>query len=140
MAQVSKTKISDKVWEKVWKGYVEVLSRQGSRSAIDTLMQGLLTQTERSMLAKRLTACVLLLSNWPVTEISRQLKMGTATIYKYQALLEKDTTYRMLLIGSISKIKQYSKKDDKEPNFLLELLENMWVGRTKRSRLIHGKM
>lgn len=139
MAQVSRRKLDKRIWDKIWWGLVSSVVAQNNKQKADLLLSGLLTRTEKTMLSKRLMVGLLLLSDWPVRAIERQLKVGTSTIYKVELLLEKDAGYRKLLRTTFPETVSYDMKAARKENFFLDLLEDIWAGRQNRSRLMYEK-
>ena len=84
MARVSKRKIDEKVWEEVWNRWVRVFSFKKDRKEADKLLIGLMTRTERIVLAKRLMTYVLFVSGWEPNKVADLLMMSRSTTYGYR--------------------------------------------------------
>ncbi len=143
MPQISRKKLSDKVWQKIWQRFALALSSVRSRGGVEVLVSGLLTPTEEVMVAKRLMVGVLSLSGWKPYEIAGALKMSPATVYKLRAYLEMNKNYREFLKrtfpGKIAS-RSESKGAREGGDSLAEFLEDIFVGYRHRSRLYFGRV
>jgi hypothetical protein len=70
MAQVSRRKLSTRLWEKLWLAFVLSFEQSGKKGEVGVLFGGLLTSTERKMLTKRMVALVLLAGGWKVYQVA----------------------------------------------------------------------
>lgn len=78
----------DKNFEQtMWEMVVEVVEKLQGEDEIALFFNEMLTETERVMVAKRLMVLVLHLSGWNAVEISEELKMSRATVYKLVELM-----------------------------------------------------
>ncbi len=62
MAQVSKAKMVGKVWKFIWARFVKFVAKTEKERDVRVLIDGLLTPTETTMLAKRFVVGLLSLS------------------------------------------------------------------------------
>lgn len=104
MAQLSKREISEEVWEQTWEWLVYIIGVNDSTEGVNVLLSGLLTKTERVMIAKRLMVGVLLLSGWPPQAIAKKIALSISTVYKLRELLEVNEAYRELVATSFEEI------------------------------------
>jgi len=148
MTQVSKNEVDVRVRRMMWGRLVGVVQREHGGQAAEALLLGLLTDTERLVVVKRLMAGILLLSGWEVVAIAEVLKLSRSSIHKYQSMLEVDREYRKLLMKMFPEKIRYDKVETKgggTSKYLLGVLESlgylaedMVVGYHHRSRLIYG--
>lgn len=88
MAQVSSKQVDKKQWDLMWKKVVDLVSGEMSRAEAETVLSGFLSETERTMLVKRLMVWVLLRSGWSVPAVSCVMNLSSATVYKFKAMFE----------------------------------------------------
>jgi len=137
MPHVSRRKMSDKLWERLWGRLVGLLTKSNCEVEVEAVLVGLLTPTERVMVAKRLMVGILALSGWSAYEIAEALKMSVATVYKLKAYLRLDAKYRRFVRKVYpDKVKQTEQKA-RSKGELEKLVEDMFVGYRKRSRLVY---
>jgi len=122
MAQISLRKIHGDHWQKMSKRLLDLMSEEMSDKEVEVLLNGLLTETERVMLVKRLMVWVLINSGWSVPKVCEVLKLSTATVYKFKVWFESnkelDEILSRLLPGKVSAPGRKSSVD--------ELLDKMW--------------
>ncbi len=97
MVQLSKREISEEVWDQTWEWLVYVIGVNNTAEGVNVLLSGLLTKTERIMVAKRLMMGILMLSGWSPKAISEELALSVSTVYKLREMLEANEEYRELL-------------------------------------------
>lgn len=84
MSQISKKHLSTKTWKQIWDYFVTMIVQVNKRSKANTILLGLLTETEQVMLSKRLMILGLSMSDVDAYQISRLLKVSISTVYKTQ--------------------------------------------------------
>lgn len=82
MSQVSRRKMNESVEQKVFSLFSEVLVSLSKREEVESFLTDLLSPTERTMLAKRLTVALLLARGYSYEEICDILKVSRDTIGK----------------------------------------------------------
>jgi len=80
MPQVSKRKINDEVYEKVFDVFLETILQVRNKNQLVRFLKEYLTPTEQIMLSKRLAIAYLLSKNYDYRQISSLLKVSTATV------------------------------------------------------------
>lgn len=86
MSQVSKHFMNPKIANKVYDVFISSIKNVGSRNEVVTLLDDLLSEPEKTMLAKRVATAYMLLENkYTYQQISRTLKISYGTIAKIQA-------------------------------------------------------
>jgi len=130
MAQVSRQKLDEDVWKKVWQGLVDVVEKMGKGGNGQLFLSRFLTETEKVMLAKRMMILVLTELGWSAYKIAKELKMGTATVYRYQMLLERDVMLKKVLDKLIDRRVQNEVEGE---SVLGRIIEKMFVGYRNRS-------
>ena len=134
MPQVSKKKMTAGEWKRIWERFVRVLEKSGEEHWLEDLMLGLLTETEKVMLAKRLTVGLMLKAGWEVRDIARQCSLSESTVYKLKGYWDLDQSYRKLL-GKVKIGKMTSEKTIKPKSEMERLLEAILMGKTHRSKM-----
>lgn len=95
MAQVSKIPVKKEVYEQIFGLLLRVLSEGRSEKEASTLLNDLLTPTEKIVLAKRLAVALLLAKGFAYEEIRDTLKVSRPTIATINiALKYKGEGYR----------------------------------------------
>ena len=85
--QVSKHGINKKVEKKIYKSLYQVLADIKQPRSVEIFFTGILTDTERMALAKRLAIATYLKKNKSYEVIKNELKVSSATIATVQNLL-----------------------------------------------------
>jgi hypothetical protein len=98
------------------------------------LIKGLLTETEKVMLVKRVLVGVLILSGWELVEIAETVKLSRSTVYKLAQRLQMDLEYAGLL-GRLFPRKIPWERENRSPSALVKFMEDILAGRRQRSRL-----
>lgn len=80
MSQISRRKMNESVEQKVFSLFSEVLVNLNKKEEIESFITDLLSPTERTMLAKRLSIALLLSRGYNYEEICNILKVSTETI------------------------------------------------------------
>ncbi len=97
MPQVSRWPLSDQKWEEIFNFFLDSLQISRDKQTLKTLLEFLLTPTEKVMLAKRIAAALFLAKGADYEEIKRQLHLSTATIAKIKIrLLENQSAQELL--------------------------------------------
>jgi len=118
MPRASKQWLESSVWNQIHKTLAEVLASCGEKELRKFLAE-FLTSEEKTMLAKRLTLYIMLLSDYSDAEIKEVLKMSYETIRATRGLLEnKSQKFR-------DSLEHWVKKPNKErpTNRLLKFIE-----------------
>jgi len=85
--QVSKHGVSKPIEKKIYKSLYRVLAGIKQPRAVEIFFTGILTDTERMTLAKRLAIAVYLKKNKSYDTIKKELKVSSATIATVQDLI-----------------------------------------------------
>jgi len=91
MAQISKYLISKDIYRRIFDLFTKTLISLETKDRTIDFLEGLLTPTEKIMLAKRLAISLLLAKGYQYREISKVLRVSLGTIgavgrnYKYQS-------------------------------------------------------
>jgi len=137
MVQVSKNIVRKDIWEQVWKRLVVLVEKADKEERVEVLLDGVLTDTEKVMVAKRVMAQLLVLSDWPVGVVCTTLKMSRTTVMVYKNMLKHQPRYRELLTEQFGRVEYRIQKDSKLGfgDGAAKFLADMYVGYHKRSRL-----
>mgnify|MGYP001557963171 FL=1 len=113
-----------------------LLARLDNDSDVSNFLNGLLTKTEKIMLAKRLAVAFLLSKNYNYRDISDTLKVSTATICKIKETMDKTEGGYEFFIRKLEKrseLKKLEKQFDKFVGKLANIIppqKNDMKGRT----------
>lgn len=102
MPHVSKRKLKPQVFEKIFKKLIVVLERAQNKKKFVPVINELLTDTEKIMLAKRLAIVLLLFGDTPQHRISEVLLVSPTTVSKISLEVE---------IGKYDSIKNISNQE-----------------------------
>lgn len=102
MPHISSKKLDKFFVEKLFKKFITVLGRAQNKNSLSLVMKELLTNTEKIMLAKRLSIVLMLANNLPQNKIVDILGVSPSTVAKLSLYLE---------IGKYDTILMISKKE-----------------------------
>lgn len=85
MPQLSKNKLDGATRDEILKNFYFAVASLKQEADVALALDDLLTKTERLMIAKRIAAVFLISQGWRLRDISRTLKMSTATILHLRA-------------------------------------------------------
>lgn len=94
MPQVSKYPVSKDIYEQIFDIFLGTLARLQTKKQVSGFMVDFLTPTETVMLAKRLAIGVLLAKKYDYREISRILRVSTATVGSVSLLYNHRKNFR----------------------------------------------
>jgi uncharacterized protein YerC len=98
MAQISKREMKVEIEEKIYLLFDEVLGSCGSDLEARMFMKELLTETEQTVMAKRLAIALMLLKGFSYNQIDRFLKVSPPTVFKVKEWLKyKGEAFKNLL-------------------------------------------
>ena len=92
MSQVSKNKLNDKVYEKIFSLFPKFLYRMTSQGKQSELIDSFFTRTEKIILAKRVAIAFMLVKGYDYRQISSRIKVSTSTILKVADTLKSHPT------------------------------------------------
>lgn len=99
MSQISKRLLKPEVEEKIRGLLVECVNRCRDQQTTANFIDVLLTDTEKTMIAKRIAIALMLLKGYSPVEIDEKLKVSLGTIYTVQGWLAyKGAEYKSLLV------------------------------------------
>lgn len=87
MTHISRFKLNERVLDKIFKLFFEVVGKNPSKKEFEIITNELLSYTERIMIAKRIAIMYLLLRGIERRNIARVLKVSSETISKFSLLL-----------------------------------------------------
>ena len=102
MPHVSKKQLDKETFEKIFRKLIAVLERAQNQKKLTPILDELLTETEKIMLAKRLAIVLMLSGNTPQHRISEALFVSPSTVTRISLGIE---------IGKYDLIRSISKKD-----------------------------
>ena len=119
MSQVSKKFVDKKVYARMFGILVSSLISINNQQKAEKFIGDLFTDTEKVMLAKRLSIAFLLMKNYTYENIGDLLKVSKSTIWQVQRWLSaKGEGYKVILNELI-------KKDSKQTTGFFDLLEEI---------------
>ena len=113
MPHVSKNELDKKTLGKIFGKLIAILSRAQNERKLSSILDELLTETEKVMLAKRLAIVLMLSGSTPQHRISEALKVSPSTVTRLSLAIE---------IGKYDLIRNISKKDRVDLEKILWLL------------------
>ncbi|MEK7147933.1 MAG: Trp family transcriptional regulator [Patescibacteria group bacterium] len=102
MPHISKKKLDKKTSGKIFGKLITILARAQNEKRLALILDELLTETEKIMLAKRLAVVLMLAGNTPQHRIAEALYVSPSTITRFSLGIE---------IGKYDLIQSISKKD-----------------------------
>lgn len=99
--QVSKQNVSKSIEKKIFKSLYQVIADLKKPNEVEKFLEDVLSETERTVLAKRLGIAYYLSKNKSYEAIRQDLKVSSATIASVQKWLEKGGEGLQLAIKAI---------------------------------------
>ena len=128
MAQVSRRYIKPKVGEKIQNLLVDCIQRCNDQKTTVSFIESLLTDTEKTMLAKRIAIALMILKGVDYEKIDNTLMVSKATIWRVKIWLDaKGSGFRSLL----NEVLKHDAEKDSEKEFRLDKAINdnpLWGG------------
>jgi|SRR3989344_3607754 len=113
MVHNSRQHVSEKIFERIYRLFFEVLSKSKSPDAFVELMDDILTPAEKIMIAKRIGICYLLIKEADHKAISEILSVSTSTVSIYSMLhYKKDSKLVSVIKTMLEKEKILAFMDD----------------------------
>ena len=103
MARISKRPIDEKLLTKIYKLFYEVFSRYDSQEDFLSIIDDILSPTEKIMLAKRLAIIYLLIKKADHRDITDTLKVSSATVVFYSSTFYKRNSRVVNIINNMLK-------------------------------------
>lgn len=79
--------------------FFQTLTKQRSKQSLEAVVQGILSKSEKLMIAKRVAILYLYNKTVPVGDIATTLKVSKATVYKFTTILEKNERLHNTLLS-----------------------------------------
>lgn len=137
MTQVSRNPLGKETNKEIQSTLWWLLARLNNDSDIQNFLNGLLTKTEKIMLAKRLAIAFLLSKGYTYRDIGDVLKVGTATVCRIKEIIDRtDGDYEIFIkkLEKREKLKKFSEQVDRAVGGLLNIIppqKNDMKGRAK---------
>ena len=103
MVYISKKKLPNDILEKIFRLFLEVISRSSNSGEFLDLANEIFSPSEKIMMAKRVTIIYLLVKGVEQATIADVLKVSTATVAKFALLNLKQESRLVELMKSIIK-------------------------------------
>lgn len=109
MPQISKRPLRENVLEKLFDLFFELVGKKSNKKEFLSVLSDVLSPTERIMIAKRIAIMYLLTKNVDYRTICNLLNVSTATVCKFNLLLEKSRGVGTIYHGMIrnEKMKEF---------------------------------
>lgn len=120
MAQISKRHISEEKLKKILKLLFGLITRLPTKEEVELILNELLTETERIMLAKRLACFFLLLKGVPNEAVADSIKVSTSTVNFYKKYLHYSHKIKEYLEGKLA--------EEKFKNFFEDIFVELFYG------------
>ena len=128
MAQVSRRFIKPRVGAKIQNLLIDCIQRCNDQKTTISFIESLLTETEKTMLAKRIAIALMILKGEDYERIDNTLKVSKATIWRVKIWLDaKGSGFRSLL----NEVLEHDLAKNRERKFRLEEAINdnpLWSG------------
>lgn len=89
MTRISRFKLSNQVYDKLFQLFFEVVTRHKNREEFNKILIDLLSPVERIMIAKRIVIIYLLMKEIDYRTICQVLKVSNGTVSKFKLIMEK---------------------------------------------------
>ena len=122
MSQVSRNPLSKESNYEIQATLWWLLARLNNDSDVGNFLNGLLTKTEKIMLAKRLAVAFLLSKNYNYRDISNALKVSTSTIVRIKEATNKAEGGYELFIKKLEKRSELKKLEKQFDKFIGKLI------------------
>ena len=130
--------IDPKTWDKLWNRLTSLIGSSKKRES-ELLLHSLLPPAEQIMMVKRLMVGIMTVHGWDPSTIASHLKLSKSSVYKYQRILEKDTSYRKMLVREFppSRARRSGTRAQLSPTLesFATLLDAILTGRNQRHKL-----
>jgi uncharacterized protein YerC len=120
MARISKKPINEKLLTKIYKLFYEVFSRYEGQDDFLSIIDDILSPTEKIMLAKRLAIIYMLIKKVDYRDITETLKVSSATVVFYSAMFYKKNSRIVNIISNML-------KKEKVLNFLDDFFTDIMI-------------
>lgn len=137
MTQVSRNPLGKETNNEIQATLWWLLARLNSDLDIRNFLDGLLTKTEKIMLAKRLSIAFLINKGYAYRDICDVLKVSIATVCRIKEMMEKNNGDYEIFIKKLEKreeLKKFSEQVDRAVSGLLSIIppqKNDMKGRAK---------
>lgn len=121
MSQVSRNPLSKESNYEIQATLWWLLARLDNDSDIRNFLNGLLTKTEKIMLAKRLAIAFLLSKNYNYRDISDALKVSTSTIVRIKEAIDKTEGNYEIFIRKLEKRSELKRLEKQFDRFIGKL-------------------
>lgn len=118
MTHISQYKLDDNVLERLFQLFFEIVGKREDREEFHEILIDILSPVERIMIAKRIAIIYLLMKQIDYTNICKVLKVSTATVAKFNLLMEKSR-------GVVPLFKKIV-RNEKMGLFLMELFNDLF--------------
>ncbi|MFH1393203.1 MAG: Trp family transcriptional regulator [Patescibacteria group bacterium] len=122
MSQVSRNTLSKESNYEIQATLWWLLARLDNDSDVRNFLNGLLTKTEKIMLAKRLTIAFLLSKGYNYRNISDALKVSTSTIVRMKEAIDKTEGSYEIFIKKLEKRNELKKLEKQFDKFIGKLV------------------
>lgn len=113
MSRISKQPVNEELLTKIFKLFYEVFSRYDGQEDFLSIIDDILSPTEKIMLAKRLAIIYLLIKKVDYRDITETLKVSSATVTFYSAMFyKKDSRVANIISNMLKKEKVLNFLDD----------------------------
>src|SRR3989338_9943280 len=89
MTRISRRRLRERVYDKLFTLLFEVLAKRETKADFDQILMDLFSPVERIMIAKRVVIIFLLMKNIEALTICDVLKVSTSTVSKFRLVMEK---------------------------------------------------
>lgn len=119
MTRISKRQVEDKVMNKIYTLLFETVGKKSNKKDFFSILNDVLSPTEKIMVGKRVGIMFLLLKNIEYEMISDVLKVSSTTVAKFHSIIKKSKKIKEVLSSIVTKEK------------LFEVLMETWLNLRK---------
>lgn len=105
MSQISKRYIPEKKLSRIFELFFDLILSISDKGEAEKILGELLTSTEKTMMAKRVTCFYLLLKGIPWDQIEETVKLSTSTIAYFKHFLDNSPTIKNYLSDKLKEEK-----------------------------------
>jgi len=107
MSQVSKYPLKKEIEERMYEVFLDSIGMVHNRTQVSRLVNDLLSQTEKTMLAKRLSIALLLAKHYQHRSISQILHVSLGTVNRVGRMLDTGNGGYNMVISTLLKEEKY---------------------------------
>jgi len=121
VTQVSKYPLRKEIEERMYEVFLDSIGMVQNRQQVSKLINDLLSSTEKTMLAKRLSIALLLIKQYDQRSISGILHVSLGTVNRVRIMLDSGNGGYLMVISVLMKQEKYASFINKIDDVLAEI-------------------